>query len=103
MKLVLLIRYYLNLNTKNLNISSKVTRTNLTRSLIKEDVNTRLDELIKTSLNLQGDYSYRVEINKLSNKLWHAQIKAKRKNTDSSRIDLIYKLQNNSLHLTLIK
>lgn len=103
MKAYLLLRYYLNLNTKNLNINSKAIRTTLTRSLIKEDINSRLDELIKIHLNFQDNYSYRIDINKLSNRLWHAQIRAKRTNTDSSKLDLIYKLQNNSLHLTLIK
>ena len=38
MKAYLLLRYYLNINTKNLNINSNAIRTTLTNSLIKEDI-----------------------------------------------------------------
>ena len=103
MKIYLLLKYYLNLNTKKLSAGPKAISANLTRSLIKEDLERRLHELIKTYLNLQDGYAYRVEINKLSNRLWHAQIRAKSNNENSSRIDLIYKLKNKSLHLTVIK
>jgi hypothetical protein len=103
MNIYLLLKYYLNLNSKNLNIKSAAIRVDLRRSFIKEDLNTRLDKLIKTDLDFQDDYAYRVNIEKLSNKLWCAQIRAKSENTVSSKLHLVYRFQNKSVHLTLIK
>jgi hypothetical protein len=103
MKIYLLLKYYLNLNSKNLNIDSAAIRVGLRRSFIKEDLNTRLDKLIKTHLDFQDDYAYRVNVEKLSNKLWSAQVRVKRGNTVSSKLDLVYKFQNKSVHLKLIK
>ena len=103
MKTYLLLKYYLNLNSTNLNIDSAAIRVGLRRSFIKEDLNTRLDKLIKTHLDFQDDYAYRVNVQKLSNKLWHAQIRVKSGNTVSSKLDLVYKFQNKSVYLTLIK
>ena len=103
MNIYLLLKYYLNLNSKNLNINSAAIRVDLRRSFIKEDPNTRLDKFIKTDLDFQDDYAYRVNIEKLSNKLWRVQNRVKSGNTVSSKLYLVYKFQNKSVHLTLIK
>ena len=103
MNIYLLLKYYLNLNSKNLNINSAAIRVDLRRSFIKEDLNTRLDKLIKTDLDFQDDYAYRVNIEKLSNKFWYAQIRAKSENTVGSKLHLVYRFKNKSVHLTLIK
>jgi len=104
MKIHLLLRYYLNLNTKIIGKSPHTIINSSTRSLVKEDIESRTDELITTSKNYQGDYSFRVVVNKLSKTLWHGQIRYKKSdNEQSSKLNLIYKVKNKFFYITLIK
>ena len=104
MKIYLLLRYYLNLNIKIIGKSSHTISNSSIRSLVKEDINSMIDELITTSTNYQGDYSYRVMINQLSKTLWHGQIRYKKSDDEaSSKLNLIYKIKNKFFHITLIK
>jgi len=104
MKIHLLLRYYLNLNTKIIGKSPHTIINSSTRSLVKEDIESRTDELITTSKNYQGDYSFRVVVNKLSKTLWHGQIRYKKSdNEQSSKLNLIYKVKNKFFNITLIK
>jgi len=104
MKIYLLLRYYLNLNTKIIGKSPHTIINSSTRSLVKEDIESRTDELITTSKNYQGDYSFRVVVNKLSKTLWHGQIRYKKSdNEQSSKLNLIYKVKNKFFYITLIK
>ena len=104
MKIHLLLRYYLNLNIKFIGKSPHTTINSSTRSLVKEDIESRTDELITTSKNYQGDYSYRVIINELSKTLWHGQIRYKKSGDEtSSKLNVIYKTKNKFFYITLIK
>lgn len=100
----LLLRYYLNLNIKLIGKSPHTISDSSTRSLVNEDIESRTGELIATSTNHQGDYSYRVIINKLSKTLWHGQIRYKKSDDEaSSKLNLIYKIKNKFFYITLIK
>lgn len=104
MKIYLLLRYYLNLNTKIIGKSPYTTSNSSTRYLVKEDIESRTDELIASSKNYQGDYSYRVIINELSKTLWHGQIRHKKSDDEtSSKLNVIYKIKNKFFYITLIK
>ena len=104
MRMYLLLRYYLNLNIKLIGKSPHTISDSSTRSLVNEDIESRIGELIATSTNHQGDYSYRVIINKLSRTLWHGQIRYKKSdNEQSSKLNLIYKVKNKFFYITLIK
>lgn len=104
MKIYLLLRYYLNLNTQIIGKSPHTISNSSTRSLVKEDIESRVGELIATSINYQGDYSYRVIINELSKTLWHGQIRYKKSDDEtSSKLNVIYKIKNKFFYITLIK
>ena len=90
---------------KNIVASAEVSET-FERDVAIYDLNEFLATLSlfnNPDLDFQDDYAYRVNVEKLSNKLWHAQIRVKSGNTVSSKLDLVYKFQNKSVHLTLIK
>jgi len=104
MKIYLLLRYYLNLNTKIIGKSPQTIINSSTRSLVKEDIESRIDGLVTASKNYQSDYSYRVVINKLSKTLWHSQIRYKESDDEaSSKLNVIYKIKNKYFYITLIK
>ena len=103
MKIYLLFRYFLNLNIKIIGKSPHTKNNSSIRSLIKEDIESRIDGLVSASKNYQSDYSYRVAINKLSKTLWHSQIRYKESDDEaSSKLNIIYKIKNKFLHITLI-
>ena len=98
-----ILRYILRLGT--LNIGTKINVENLytPNKLIQNDISLRVNQLVKDHLNIDQDFAYRTIINKLSKNLWHAQIRVKKSEQKSIKLNIIYKLGKNSKKVLLIK
>ena len=103
MRLFWILRYLLRLGT--LNIGTKINVENLytPKKLIQNDISLRVNQLTKDHLNINEDFAYRVITNKLSKNLWHAQIRVKKSDKKSNKLNLIYKLDKDSKKVLLIK
>ncbi len=103
MRFFWILRYLLRVGT--FNIGTKINVENLynPKKLIQNDISLRINELAKDHLNIQQDFSYRIIANQLLKKLWHAQIRIKKGNEKSIKLNLIYKLGKNSKKVLLMK
>ena len=103
MKYFWILRYLLRIGT--LNIGTKINVENLYTpiKLIQNDISLRVNELAKDHFNIEQDFSYRSIINKLSKNLWYVEIRIKKSNQKSIKLNLIYKLSKDSKKVLLIK
>lgn len=103
MKYFWILRYLLRLGT--LNIGTKINVENLytPNKLIQNDISLRVNQLAKDHLKIDQDFAYRVITNQLSKNLWHAQIRIKKDDQKSIKLNIIYKLGKNSKKVLLIK
>ena len=103
MKFFWILRYLLRLGT--LNIGTKINVENLytPKKLIQNDISLRINQLSKDHLSIEQDFAYRTIINQLSKNLWHAQIRVKKSDQKSVKLNLIYELGKSSKKVLLIK
>lgn len=103
MKLFWILRYLLRLGT--INIGTKINVENLytPKKLIQNDISLRVNQLAKDHLNIDQDFAYRAITKQLSKNLWHAQIRIKKSDKKSNKLNLIYKLDKDSKKVLLIK
>ena len=103
MRFFWILRYLLRVGTFNIGTKINVENLYTPIKLIQNDISLRLNELTKDHLNIQQDFSYRIITNRLSKKLWHAQIRIKNVNEKSIKLNIIYKLGKDSKKVLLIK
>lgn len=98
-----ILRYILRLGT--LNIGTKINVENLytPNKLIQNDISLRVNQLAKDHLNIEQDFAYRTIANQLSKNLWYVEIRIKKSNQKSIKLNLIYKLSKDSKKVLLIK
>jgi len=98
-----ILRYILRLGT--LNIGSKINVENLytPNKLIQNDISLRVSQLAKDHLNIDQDFAYRTITKKKKKNLWHAQIRIKKSEQKSIKLNIIYKLGKDSKKVFLIK
>ena len=104
MKFFWILRYLLRLGTLNIGININVENLYTPKKLIQNDISLRINQLAKDHLSIEQDFAYRTIINQLSENLWHAQIRIKKKSDQKSiKLNIIYKLGKNSKKVLLIK
>ena len=103
MKYFWILRYLLRLGTLNIGIKINVENLYTPNKLIQNDISLRINQLAKDHLNIEQDFAYRTIANQLSKNLWHAQIRIKKNNQKSVKLNIIYKLGIDSKKALLIK
>ena len=98
-----ILRYLLRLGTLNIGTKINVENIYIPKKLIQNDISLRVNQLAKDHLNIEQDFAYRTITNKLTKNLWHAQIRIKKNNHKSVKLNIIYKFGKDSKKVLLIK
>ena len=104
MKIYWLIRYYLKLGSKNIDFKINIENTYSAKELIKNDAILQLSGLVEKYTDINDKYGYKLKTIMLTRNLWLCQLTIKEDSTslNSSKINLIYKLDKSSGKILLL-